>query len=106
MCELLLDRRQAVHLVSTPYYNSFITYLLKYPTCASESVSLKQLDMETSTSGSKDKEGSASSRVDDIIHQLYESGLWAQAGSLLLASQGVHPLLRTMDSALTNLFGK
>lgn len=106
MLELLLIRRQAVSLVSTRYYDAFIKYVLAHQKSPAEGVYLEHLEEAAHVT---DKSTNVSSRVSDVVHQLYEAGLWGHAGSLLLASQDIHPLLRTMDSAmhaLTSTFGK
>ncbi|XP_062511926.1 NBAS subunit of NRZ tethering complex-like isoform X2 [Corticium candelabrum] len=106
LLELLLIRRQAVSLVSTRYYDAFIKYVLAHQKSPAEGVYLEHLEEAAHVT---DKSTNVSSRVSDVVHQLYEAGLWGHAGSLLLASQDIHPLLRTMDSAmhaLTSTFGK
>lgn len=53
-------------------------------------------------------EENQSTLIDDVITELKEAGLTAEAGSLVLLARGIHPSLHTFGTALRifEWFGK
>ncbi|XP_064620288.1 NBAS subunit of NRZ tethering complex-like [Lineus longissimus] len=80
MLKLLLQCHLASKIVTTHYYPPLIEYLLSHQP--------------------PDEESQAYADIEDIAHELAESGFDTEAGSLLLQHRGTHPALRTFDAAL------
>ena len=86
---LLLKTHLVARVVDTPYYSHLIKFILD-------------------NQGS-DQEVPYHLSVETIANQLQEAGFQAEAGSLLLQHNGVHPHVLTFDTAigfLTNWFSR
>ena len=85
---LLVTRNLSAQVAHTPFLSALFDYVLANPNGAHD------------TSGQQSAESQEGARVKQVALQLQNAGLVSEAGTLMARYNGVHPALRTLDTAL------